>query len=125
MARTLKLTLPYPPTANSLYEHGGRLHLTRNQKSYRIAVFAEVFNLHEEPLVGPLRITIVAFRPDKRKRDLDNLLKPTLDALQHAHVYADDSQIEMIKIYWSRLAPEKPGVLHVTILELGRCLNVK
>ena len=119
MARTLKLTLPYPPTANSLYEHGGRLRLTRNQKSYRIAVFAEVFNSHEEHLVGPLGIAIDAVRPDKRKRDLDNLLKSTIDALQHARLFADDSQIEDLSIRWASVPPDPPGRLIVTLRELS------
>jgi len=38
-----------------------------------------------------LKVTITAFPPDKRKRDLDNLLKAPLDALQF--LYGDDSKI--------------------------------
>ena len=43
-------------------------------------------------------MTITANPPDLRKRDLDNLLKQTLDALQHAGIYLDDSQIDYILI---------------------------
>jgi crossover junction endodeoxyribonuclease RusA len=39
-----------------------------------------------------------AFPPDRRRRDLDNLAKPTLDALEHAGVYEDDSQIDLLII---------------------------
>jgi crossover junction endodeoxyribonuclease RusA len=37
-----------------------------------------------------------AFPPDRRRRDLDNIQKPVLDALQHAGVYEDDSQIDLL-----------------------------
>ena len=36
--------------------------------------------------------------PDKRRRDLDNLLKATLDSLTHAGVWSDDSQIDALSI---------------------------
>ena len=42
---------------------------------------------------GPIRMTVIAFVPDKRKRDLDNIQKPLWDALQKVGVYLDDSQI--------------------------------
>jgi crossover junction endodeoxyribonuclease RusA len=37
-----------------------------------------------------------AFPPDRRRRDLDNLQKPVLDALEHAGIYEDDSQIDLL-----------------------------
>lgn len=43
-------------------------------------------------------MTITANAPDLRKRDLDNLLKQTLDALQHAGIFKDDGQIDQILI---------------------------
>lgn len=45
-----------------------------------------------------LSLTIDAYPPDRRKRDLDNILKSLLDALQHAGIYSDDSQIDILKI---------------------------
>jgi len=39
-----------------------------------------------------------AFPPDRRRRDLDNLLKSVLDALEHAGVYADDSQVDLLVV---------------------------
>ena len=47
-----------------------------------------------------------AFPPDRRRRDLDNLLKPALDALQHAGVYEDDSQVDWLVA--RRRAPDRP-----------------
>jgi crossover junction endodeoxyribonuclease RusA len=64
---------------------------------------------------GLLRVTIEAWRPDKRRRDLDNLLKATLDSLVHAGVYDDDSQIVDLRIYW---APDIGGMLKIKIEEI-------
>lgn len=36
--------------------------------------------------------------PDRRRRDLDNILKALFDALTHAGLWLDDSQIDFISI---------------------------
>ena len=36
--------------------------------------------------------------PDNRRRDIDNVQKALLDALQHGGAYADDSQIVRLSI---------------------------
>jgi crossover junction endodeoxyribonuclease RusA len=43
-------------------------------------------------------LVIQAWLPDRRRRDLDNLLKAVQDALAHAGVYDDDSQIVDLRI---------------------------
>lgn len=43
-------------------------------------------------------LSIVAFMPDARRRDLDNLLKAACDALGACGVYDDDSQISDLRI---------------------------
>lgn len=45
-----------------------------------------------------LAVTINVYPPDKRKRDLDNILKGLIDALQYARVFQDDSQIDMLTV---------------------------
>lgn len=64
---------------------------------------------------GHLKVEIEAFRPDKRRRDLDNLLKATLDGLAHAGVYEDDSQIVDLHIYWAK---DIGGMLKIKIEEI-------
>ncbi|NBW23084.1 MAG: RusA family crossover junction endodeoxyribonuclease, partial [Caulobacteraceae bacterium] len=54
-----------------------------------------------------------AFPPDKRKRDLDNVLKSLLDALTHANVWDDDSQIDDLRIYRNIVA----GMVKVRLYE--------
>jgi crossover junction endodeoxyribonuclease RusA len=64
---------------------------------------------------GSLCVEIEAWRPDQRRRDLDNLLKATLDGLAHAGVFEDDSQIVDLRIYWAK---ELGGMLKVKVSEV-------
>jgi crossover junction endodeoxyribonuclease RusA len=63
---------------------------------------------------GPLRVEIEAYRPDNRKRDLDNLLKAALDSMAKGMIYNDDSQIKHLTIKW---APTIGGMLKVKIYQ--------
>ena len=58
-------------------------------------------------------ITIAAFPPDRRRRDLDNILKCLFDSLQHAGVFEDDSQIKQINA--EMMLPQKPGYVLVQL----------
>lgn len=49
---------------------------------------------------GPVSVSVLVVRPDRRKRDLDNLLKAVLDTLVLLGVIEDDSVIEKILISW-------------------------
>lgn len=104
---SLVIRLPFPPTLNHNTRptaYGGRI-LTDKHKAFRKAVWFEWRSRHMPPLVGPLAVYIAATPPDRRKRDLDNLIKPVLDALQHAQAYKDDSQIDDLHI--RRMTPDK------------------
>ena len=47
---------------------------------------------------GPLRVSVVFSFKDKRRRDVDNYLKSTLDCLTGV-IYDDDSQITELHAY--------------------------
>ena len=67
-------------------------------------------------LSGRLAIKIIAEPPDKRRRDLDNILKAPLDALTHAGLFIDDEQFDEINIV--RGQPVPGGRLGIKITEL-------
>lgn len=48
--------------------------------------------------LASLRVSITAYPPDRRRRDLDNVLKAALDAMTHACLWVDDSQIADLRI---------------------------
>jgi crossover junction endodeoxyribonuclease RusA len=63
--------------------------------------------------IDKISVVIVAYYPDRRRRDLDNLFKAPLDAMMKAGVYDDDSQIEFLSI--KKGDQEKPGMIFVDI----------
>lgn len=111
------IALPWPPSTNTYWRHARGIHyISKEGKAYRQNVLAVVVDSRIEKFTGRLRVFVTAYPPDKRKRDLDNLFKSLLDALQHADVYDDDNQIDDLRIV--RGKPCKGGQLLVTVEEL-------
>ena len=54
--------------------------------------------LRVQPIAGRLAVEVEVFPPDHRRRDIDNVVKALLDALQRGRAYADDSQIVRLSI---------------------------
>ena len=91
----IDLELPYPPTVNTYYRHiGFRTLISREGRRYRQRVQALCAASGVRPVAGPLAVSLDVHPPDRRRRDVDNVQKPLLDALQHGGAYADDSQIK-------------------------------
>lgn len=91
---------PWPPSVNHYWSSSGsKRYLSTAARSYRDAVWVAV-RAAGFPRFGqrPVEVRVVAYPPDHRRRDIDNLLKAVLDALAHAKVYEDDSQIYTLRI---------------------------
>ena len=105
--------LPWPPSVNTYYRHlsrgpmAGRTLISAKGRTYRQDC---IVSLHEQGVptsqyVGKLGLVIAAYPPDRRKRDLDNLLKATLDALVFAKVIKDDGDIDELGIARREVTP--------------------
>lgn len=113
----MALTLPYPPSMNHYWRRvGPQTLISREGRTFRRNVCALLAGGPRRPLAGRLAVVLNAFPPDRRRRDLDNLQKPTLDAMQHAGVYEDDSQIDLLVT--RRCNPVADGRLVVEVAEL-------
>jgi len=113
----IEFTLPWPPSVNTYWRNfDGRMIISARGREYRETV-GDQMTLQKmvKRYTGSLRVEIEAWRPDKRRRDLDNLLKATLDGLAHAGVYEDDSQIVDLRIYWAK---DIGGMLKIKIEEI-------
>jgi len=60
-----------------------------------------------------LKVDILVFPPDNRRRDLDNVLKAVLDSLEDAKVFKDDSLIDDLRV--RRMDTFKDGKIEIGI----------
>ena len=113
----ITLTMPWPPSVNRYWRtFQGRMIISAEGRSYRKAVADQVLiQRGAKHYAGKLRVQIEAFRPDNRRRDLDNLLKAVLDGCTHAGVWEDDSNIVDLRIYWANTIG---GMIKVNVREL-------
>lgn len=133
----IELTLPLPPSMNSYWrsattkpkQFGSRMRLAQKPMSpitvyisdkgqkFRTEVIAAVLQARaNKKLTGRLQVDLVIHPADRRVQDIDNRIKATLDALTHAGVYADDSQIDRLIVCRGEII--KGGQCRVLITEL-------
>lgn len=107
--------LPYPPSVNHYYRHWrGRTVVSAEGRAYRTAVLAVILSrARRKTLEGDLTMYVRVCPPDRKRRDLDNVLKALWDALQHAGVYRDDSQIARFTVERGEIV--KGGSVRVAI----------
>ena len=100
----MQITLPFPPSVNGLYSTDFRTKRRFKSKRYNDwcgqAETALFYNKDRSSFSEPIKITYIYGRPDKRKRDLANLLKAVDDLLVTYGVIADDSLIHEIHASW-------------------------
>lgn len=86
----MTLTLPYPPSVNSMYAtFRGRRILSREGRAFKKQVATIAGNI--TPVSDPFAVDVKIYRP-RKSGDLDNTLKALLDSLTGV-VWVDDSQI--------------------------------
>lgn len=113
----IELELPYPPSVNHYWlRRGRRTFVSPRGRRFRHAVVSELLSLGCKPIRGKVEIWISVYPPDRRRRDLDNILKALLDALEHGGAYRDDSQI--VELHVERDSSIfKGGKVSVTLTE--------
>lgn len=100
----MKFTLPFPPPVNNLYRNArgrGRVKTDRYLAWQNHAGYELENQAPPERISGPIEVTMRFGRPDRRKRDLDGLLKAPLDLLVAHDLIDDDRHVESILAHWS------------------------
>jgi crossover junction endodeoxyribonuclease RusA len=98
----IKIILALPPSVNRLWRttQTGRMYKSPKYAAWRkTAVQNAILQAGRRKITEPYKLTLEVVRPDKRKRDLDNLLKAASDCLVEAGII-DDSQCEHIEARW-------------------------
>lgn len=113
----ITLELPYPPSVNHYWgQAGNHRFIGKKGKEFRAQVMDAVNEAGYSPLEGRLSVHIALYPPDRRKRDVDNVLKSLLDACEHAGCYENDSQIDEIHIVRQEI--RKGGSCAIVILPI-------
>lgn len=112
-AREAGLSLPYPPSVNHYWQRNknGGMRISKAGLAFRETVGYAYHMM--KGFSGDVSLHIVAYPPDKRRRDLDNTLKAIGDALQHAGLIVDDFQIQDLRII--RGPVRAGGEIYVTV----------
>ena len=114
------LELPWPPSVNHYWRFGrGHFHISAEGRAYKMQVAGVIAQAGVRPLEGNVRVTLDAWPPDRRKRDLDNLQKSTLDSLAVRNgsygLYFDDSQIKRLEATMHDFDPGRAGRVEISI----------
>lgn len=99
------LELPYPPSINHYWRRVGfKTLISKRGREYRKAVAKILADEGFEEISSPVELKITLLMPDRRKRDIDNVLKALLDSLQtdssgkHGGALKDDNQVVKLSI---------------------------
>jgi Holliday junction resolvase RusA-like endonuclease len=107
--------LSYPPSVNHYWRHvGDRTLISRAGREYRQRITDELAHQGVTAAGGSIALFISVHPPDRRRRDLDNILKALLDALQHGGAYQDDSQIDSLQVVRSKPVPGGKVMVEIT-----------
>jgi len=111
----MKLILPFPPSVNAYWRSPnsgplkGRTMVSAKGRTFKSAARAaiiEQLRCLPKPSAAPASVEITLYPPDSRSRDIDNYNKALFDALTHAGVWEDDSQVKRMLVEWG---PQVPG----------------
>lgn len=113
----IRFDLDYPPSINHYYVRTkSGVAIGPRGKKYRSDAILMLHRFKNHfTRDARVSLTINVFPPDKRRRDLDNILKCCLDSLQHAKVFDDDNQVDMLTVI--RREPIKHGKLSLWVCE--------
>lgn len=103
------IQVPFPPTLNHYLttvriKGKTRKILSQKARTWREdARYTIKMNLPPgwEPIEEGVAVALMVCPPAKpnRRRDIDNYVKPVLDAMKQAGVYADDSQVHWLTVF--------------------------
>lgn len=118
----MKLVLPFPPSVNAYWRSPnsgplkGRTLISAKGRAFQSAACAAIIEQLRrlpKPSTSPAAVEILLCPPDARRRDIDNYNKALFDALTHAGVWEDDSQVKRMLVEWGPITPK--GKVEITI----------
>lgn len=109
-------SIPFPPSTNAIWRSvRGRVIKSDRYRLWLRDAGWIVRAQKPKQIDGPFNITIVANRPDRRKRDLDNIAKATLDLLANCQVITNDHLAQSITLRWSDAEPQSGAMVSIQL----------
>jgi crossover junction endodeoxyribonuclease RusA len=111
------LEIPYPPSVNTYWGFKGhRRYLTPKALHFKSEV-AQIVSQYQIKFGSQrLEISITLYPPDKRVRDIDNVVKSTFDALVQAGAFDDDSCIDVLLVQRGTIHKGGKAVVGIKVL---------
>jgi crossover junction endodeoxyribonuclease RusA len=98
----IRYELPYPPSTNNLFvNHARGRAVSARYKAWRNEAGLFIVAQGRKQIKGPVSLSIGLVRPDRRKRDASNAIKPIEDLLVAMRVIEDDSLVQRISVAWA------------------------
>lgn len=113
----IALTLPIPPTINHYYgqRRGGARYIKPAGIAFRKDVAEIIAEAGHKTIEGRVALFAAIYPADKRRQDLDNRSKALQDALTHAGLWLDDSQIDELTLVRKEVV--KGGMVKIVVHE--------
>ena len=98
----MALNLPYPPSLNGLFAGQQRRYKSKKYKAWIAEADIAILQQRPHKIKGKVKFSVLLGKPDKRRRDLDNVgAKAILDRLVAHGIIEDDSLVESIFMAWA------------------------
>lgn len=111
-----EFTVPYPPQANHMYTVArGRKIKSTAYRTWTLHACMHIQAQRVGAVAGHYHMDIVVPRPDRRGRDIDNLMKPLSDAIASAGVISNDNLAMSVRIAWASVEPTKGDLVRVRV----------
>lgn len=117
--KSLSLELPMPPSTNRIWRNGQG----RNYRSAEYMRFIRAVSLAVVAAGAPtfddkrLEVHIRLHPATRARQDIDNRIKACLDALTHAGVMLDDSQVDVLVVDRGQIVKGGKSVVTLQVIE--------
>lgn len=101
------IELPFPPSVNNMYGHNkqsiySKSHIKEYKEKVKVIIQKYMREKGLEKITYPMIFRAVAYEPDNRRRDEDNLKKALYDAITYGRLWKDDSLIRESHFYMEK-----------------------
>lgn len=106
-SNSIILILPFPPSVNALWRGAGkRVYRSKKYMDWiKVAQPMAIEQANGGKVSGPYDLSIWLHPSDKRKRDIDNLIKAPSDLLEDIGVIENDSLCRRLLVEYVEFGP--------------------